>query len=127
MTGEPLPPAPDDEDVWLNLPPMRYPSEYVWFVLVSTLDILLTWVILKAGGSEVNPIAAMVINAWKLPGAIGFKFALTLFVIVACEIVGRHRDRVGRGLIRFGIVIAGLPPLWSMYLLLMHLPEVFGE
>ena len=101
------------------VPEMRYQSGYVWFVFVSSLDIMLTWLILSRGGVEVNPIAKLVIDAWGLPGAIGFKFALTLFVIIACEITGRHKDRTGRNLIIIAIVLSAAPVVWSLSLLLI--------
>jgi len=68
----------------------------------------------------VNPVADIVIKAWGLPGAIGFKFALTLFVIIICEVVGRKRDITGRALIIFGILVSGFPVVWSLSLLTMH-------
>lgn len=100
-----------------SVPEMRYQSGYVWFVFISSLDIMLTWLILNKGGVEVNPVAKLVIDSWGLPGAIGFKFALTLFVIIACEITGRRKDRVGRNLIIVAIVISALPVIWSLLLL----------
>ena len=101
--------------------PMRYPNAYVWFVLVSAMDVMLTWAILTADGTEVNPIAAAVIARWGLNGAIGFKFGLTLFVIVACDIVGRSRDRTGRLLARAAIVVSSIPVAWSLALLAVHI------
>jgi hypothetical protein len=41
-------------------------------------------------------------------------------VIVACEIVGRKRDRLGRNLILFGIIISASPVVYSLYLLLYN-------
>ena len=99
---------------------MRYQTCYVWFIFVSSLDIMLTWLILSKGGSEVNPVAKLVIDSWGLAGAIGFKFALALFVIVACEVVGRKRDRLGRGLILFGVVVSASPVVYSLFLLTTH-------
>ena len=104
-----------------GLPEMRYQSGYVWFVFVSSLDIMLTWLILKKGGVELNPVAELVIDSWGLPGAIGFKFALTLFVIIACEITGRHKDHIGRNLIIIAIVLSSVPVVWSLSLLLSNI------
>ena len=104
----------------ISLPEMRYQTGYVWFIFVSSLDIILTWVILRKGGVEVNPIAKLVIDSWGLPGAIGFKFALMLFVIIACEIVGRTRDALARKLIILGILISSFPVVWSLTLLLLN-------
>jgi hypothetical protein len=104
----------------MALPPMLHPNEYVWLVFVSTLDVMLTWAILQRGGIEVNPVAALIIGHWGLNGAIAFKFALILFVIVVCEHVGRSRPRTARILARLAVAISALPVAWSLALLLMH-------
>lgn len=108
---------------FLSLPQMRYPNEYVWFVFFSSLDIMLTWAILSRNGEEVNPVAARVIAMWGLPGAIIFKFSLTLLVILICEIAGRDRDRLGRTIARLAITISCLPVIYSLGLLTMHTME----
>ena len=100
-----------------DIPEMRYQNGYALFAFVSCLDIILTWVILYRGGLEVNPVARVVIEAWGLPGAIIFKISLMLFVIVACEIVGRKSDLKGRGLILVAILISSFPVVWSLTLL----------
>ena len=102
---------------FLDLPEMRYQNAYAIFVFVSSMDIILTWVILYRGGLEVNPLARIVIEAWGLPGAIIFKVCLTVFVIVACEIVGRSSDLKGRLLVLAAILISGFPVVWSLTLL----------
>jgi len=99
---------------------MRYQSGYAWLLLLSAADVIFTWHILRRGGMELNPVARLVIDAWELPGAIAFKFALVLFVIVSCEIVGRKRDRWGRGLILTAIGIATIPVAWSLVLFWTH-------
>ena len=109
-----------DQPGLLDLPDMRFPELYVWLLFVSSLDIMLTWVILRDGGSEVNPVARLVIDAWGLNGAILFKFGLILFVIVACEVSARTRPHVALLLIWFGVLISSFPPVWSVTLLVMH-------
>ena len=99
---------------------MRYQTGYLWLVLLSAVDVMFTWHILRRGGLELNPIARLVIDRWDLPGAIAFKFALVLFVIVSCEIVGRKRDGLGRMLAGAAIGIAAIPVAWSLVLLSMH-------
>ena len=99
---------------------MRFPELYVWLLFVSSLDIMLTWVILRDGGSEVNPVARLVIDAWGLNGAILFKFGLILFVIIACEVISRTRLHVARVLIWFGVLISSFPPVWSVTLLALR-------
>jgi hypothetical protein len=105
---------------WLGQPPMRYPNAYVWFVFVSSLDIMLTWAILARDGTEVNPLARIVIDAYGLPGAIVFKFSLMLFVILVCEVIGRQRDRSGQILAWLAVSVSSLPVAWSLVLLTAH-------
>jgi len=104
-----------------SLPPMRFPFLYMWFVFVSSLDIMLTWLVLdQYGGYEVNPLAASVIEHWGLPGAIGFKFSLTLFVIIICEVIGRQRDATARRLARWSVAVSAFPPLYTLVLVTLH-------
>ncbi|MFO0873533.1 MAG: DUF5658 family protein [Phycisphaerales bacterium] len=103
-----------------SLPPVLYPNEYVWFVFFSSLDVMLTWAILKREGAEVNPFAKYVIDLWGLNGAIAFKFSLMIFVIIVCEWVGHTRHRAGQRLIRLCVLVSALPVVWSLFLLLMH-------
>jgi hypothetical protein len=93
----------------------------VWLVFVSSLDIMLTWAILRRGGEEVNPVAKLVIEMWGLHGAIGFKFALMLFVIISCEVIGRRSDAAGRRLAIAAVAISAFPVVWSLGLLFDHL------
>ena len=109
-----------DDLAFLSAPPMRYQTGYLWLVLLSAVDVMFTWHILRRGGTELNPIARLVIDHWELPGAIALKFALVLFVIVACEIVGRKRDRLGRALVLVAVGISAIPVTWSLVLLATH-------
>lgn len=104
-----------------RLPNMLFPSEYVWLVFVSSLDIMLTWAILRRGGTEVNPIAALIIDRWGLAGSIGFKFSIMLFVILVCEHIGRHQHGTARWLSRVAVVVSAIPPVWSIGLLGYHI------
>jgi len=108
----------------LAVPQMRYPNAYVWLVLVSSLDIILTLLVLAFwGGNEVNPIADAVIEVMGFAWAIVFKFALIVLVVILCEIVGRLNDRAGRALAKTAVVIGGLPVLYTFALLLTAGPS----
>ena len=96
---------------------MRYPNSYAWLLLLSSMDIMLTWVILLFGGSEVNPIARWIIDHYNLMGMIIYKFALIVFFISICEIVGTLRDSTGWLLSKVSVMIACVPVVWAMYLL----------
>jgi hypothetical protein len=120
---------PRDPLGFARSPEMHFQNTYVWFVFVSSLDIMLTWKILSQGGLEVNPVAAIVIDAWGMHGAIAFKFALMMWVIVVCEVLARLRRSAGRFLATTAVVMSALPVLWSLTLLLTDViaPDLFAE
>lgn len=99
---------------------MHYPNSYAWLLLLSSMDVMLTWTILLFGGAEVNPIARWVIDHYELPGMIIYKFALIVFFITICEIVGTLRDSTGWLLSKLSVMIACVPVVWAMYLLARH-------
>ncbi|MFQ5490737.1 MAG: DUF5658 family protein [Phycisphaerae bacterium] len=105
---------------WLSLPPMRYQTHYIWFVLLSAVDIMLTWIILGLNGVELNPLAADVIGRQGLSGMIGFKFCLVVLVVIMAEVIGRRRDRTGRRLAEWAIALTTIPVATSLYQLLVH-------
>ena len=86
-----------------------YPQAYVWFIFVSALDLMMTWVVLYFGGREVNVLADYILDRWALPGMVVYKFALVIFVIFICEVVGHHRPRLGRRLSIFAVLITLVP------------------
>ncbi|MDY7107398.1 MAG: DUF5658 family protein [Planctomycetota bacterium] len=142
--SSPMPPAPRSEppskpsSAWGRLrqaaPDMRYPNAYLWLILFSTMDVMLTWKILSKGGTELNPVAKMVLDYWNerwgdpwdLWGAIAFKFCLMIFFIIACEVVGRQRDIVGRWLARVAVVVSAFPVFYSLGLLWYHMLATNG-
>jgi hypothetical protein len=101
-------------------PPLLYPNGYVWLVFASSLDFVLTWLILGMGGAEVNPIADAVLATSGYAGMMGYKFALMTLFIVICEIVGRRKRHVGRRLAMVGVAITTVPIVWSFALLIIH-------
>ncbi len=105
----------------LRAKPLRYPYLYVWFVFISALDVMLTWVILYFGGWEVNHVADFVIGRFGLPGLVTFKFGIVVFVIVLCEVVGRRRPAAGKTLAEWSIAITSIPVVVALYQLLRHL------
>lgn len=96
---------------------LRYPNAYTWLLLMSAMDVMLTWIILHLEGREVNPVANWVLSRWALNGIIFYKFALILTFIGICEVVGSMRDSTGRTLSRVSVMIAMIPVVWSLFLL----------
>ena len=104
---------------FLSLPQMRYQNSYVWLILVSALDLILTMLVLFVwDGHEVNPVAAAVIAQMGYVGAIGLKFGIVILVILICELIGRRSDRDGRTLATGAILISVVPVIYTFVLLL---------
>ena len=101
------------------LPEMRYQNAYVWLILVSALDVMLTLlvVVLWPTGYEVNPVAAAVIEVMGFGWAIVFKFATIVLVVVLCEVIGRKSDRVGRRLSHFAVALNSIAVLYTFVLM----------
>ena len=106
---------------------MLFQQLYVWTVFMAAMDVMLTWVILSRTGDEVNPLARLVIVEWGMAGACAFKFALVLFAIVACELVGRRRHATGRRLAVACVALNAVPVAWSLVLLSMHWAHLRGQ
>jgi Domain of unknown function (DUF5658) len=96
------------------LPEMLFQDAYVWFVLVSVLDLMLTWIILLLGGSEVNVIADAVIKHTGAAGMVMYKLCLTMFVIVMCEVIGRRRRPAGLKLAEWSVAVSAIPVVLSL-------------
>ncbi|GDY05739.1 hypothetical protein LBMAG51_05260 [Phycisphaerae bacterium] len=112
---------------FFSLPPLRFQDEYVWLMFLAGMDVMLTWYILERhNGEEVNPVAKQVIDSWGLWGAIGFKFSLLLFVIIACEWIARDKIVVAKFLLWFSLIVSSFPVLYSGGLLMYHLMNPIG-
>ncbi len=94
-----------------------YENQYTWFVLVSSLDVMFTWIVLHAGGREANAVAAAVLERFGLEGMVVFKFALVAFVIALCEVIGRRNVDAGRRLASWAVALTCVPLLVAMALL----------
>ena len=103
---------------WSN-PQMRYPNIYTWVVLLASLDGLLTLFVLYLWeGSEVNPIAAAVIETMGPYWAGFFTLATVVVVCVILEVLGRCGARPVRRLATAAVVVNALPVAYTFALLL---------
>lgn len=89
--------------------PALFPELYSWYVFASALDVLFTWRILQAHGTEVNVLADWIIQHHDLPGLATFKFATVVIVLLICEIVGRWRYETGAKLARWAVALSAFP------------------
>jgi hypothetical protein len=97
---------------------LRFPSLYAAIIVASSLDILLTAILLALGGQEANPLANAILQAHGFPGMVVFKYLVVGLVILACEFVADRDLRTARGLAVTLIAIKASPVVWSSGLLL---------
>lgn len=98
-----------------------HPNLYCWFLLFSSLDIMLTHTILGRfgafGGRELNSIADYVIKAAGLWGAIGLKFITCVIAIGIVEFIGRRRPALGGRMAVLMLILGILPVAWELLIL----------
>ncbi len=87
-----------------------YPDHYAWYIIASTLDIIVTHTILHYfGGREVNRVADALIQRFGEWGLVGLKFATVVIVVAVCEAIGRVKRRTGERLAAAAIAISCFP------------------
>jgi len=89
--------------------PMLHPRHYTWFVFLSAMDIMFTWVLILLGGAEANPIADAVLQHGGLPSLVVFKFCLVMLVVILCEWTTRKNPRSGLRLAEWAVAITAIP------------------
>lgn len=93
-----------------------YPTRYAWYIIASSLDIMLTDVVLRYFGAvEANTVANRALELFGLWGLVGLKFATVVLVICVCEFVGRRRPKTGRRLAEWAIAISAIPVVISLF------------
>ena len=98
---------------------LLYPGVYIWYVVLASFDIILTWIILNLGGREENALANWIFKHGGLVGAVIFKFATVVLVVVICEFVGRQRDKTGRRVAEWAIALTAIPVVVAIVQLLV--------
>ncbi|MBI1372938.1 MAG: hypothetical protein GC159_09280 [Phycisphaera sp.] len=89
--------------------PVRYPRLYVWLMLLSITDVVLTWQILNNGGYEANAIAHWVMRHWGMEGAIVLKFAASFLAVCVCEYIARRNEPLSERLVDWCVAISAIP------------------
>lgn len=89
------------------------------FLLVSALDVFMTFILLYDGQfEESNPVARYFLDRWGLAGMIYFKFALAALVCCISQIVARKKPHLARFVLQFGTVVVACVVLYSLWLFL---------
>lgn len=107
---------------------LRFETEVSWFVLVSILDIVMTWLALRFSAEgrtqgtfiESNPFAQWVLVRWGIQGMAIFKLIMTGLVVVIAEFVGRTRPLVAQALLWGGTAVVGSVVVYTVRLLFVH-------
>ena len=97
---------------------LLYTRWYVWILIASAFDIVMTSMVISLGGIEMNPLADAIISRFGMHGAMAYKFALMIFVILMCEIIGRHNLRLGRWVAQFATLGPAVAAVLGYFLLL---------
>lgn len=95
-------------------------TQTTWFILANCLDIFMTYVLLRQGAMESNPIAAYFIHRWGFMGAIVFKLVLVASVCVISQIVALKKLPTAKFLLHFGTAIVSAVVVYSVSLYLKH-------
>ncbi len=107
---------------------LKLESEMSWFVLVSVLDIVMTFLALRFSAEgqtqlpivESNPVAHWFLSRWGIRGMALFKLAMTALVVVIAQVVGRTRPLVASGLLIGGTMVVGSVVVYTIRLLFLH-------
>ena len=101
-----------------NLPLER---ETTMFILVSALDIIMTWYLLYSGRfKESNPLANFFIARWGIKGMVYFKMIVTAFVCVLTQIIALKKPAYAEFVLKLGTVVIGAVVIYSLVLFLRH-------
>jgi len=109
--------------LWKNLPLEHETSLYL---LVSALDLFMTYLLLRTGKAvEANPIARFFLHGWGIRGMIYFKFALAAFVCLLVQGIALKKPRTAQRVLQLAIFVVGVVVVYSLvlYLRLMNSPS----
>ena len=95
-------------------------NETNFFILANTLDIFMTYVLLRNGAMEANPLANYVLQNWGFNGMIFFKLGIVAFVCVIAQLIALKKIQTARWLLIATSVLVGLVVVYSACLFLKH-------
>lgn len=90
------------------------------FILINTLDIFMTYILMRFGAIEANPVADFFMQQWGFVGLIAFKLFVVAFVCVIAQVVALKKLGTARGLLIAGSTLVGLVVIYSVTLMLRH-------
>lgn len=96
-------------------------NETLWFILVSALDVFMTYVLIRQPHfREGNPVAAYFLNHWGVKGMVYYKFSMVAFITVITQIIARTRVDIAARILQFATLVVGGVIIYSLLLYLRH-------
>ncbi len=91
-----------------------------WFILANCLDVFMTYILIRFGGIESNPVANYLLYHYGFAVMIYYKMGIVAFVCVVTQIVAWKNIHKARWLMRVGILIVGAVVVYSSVLFARH-------
>lgn len=121
------PPPPDTQDAppaisWLHFisRPLPLQDATVWFILVNCLDVFMTYILIRFGAIESNPVANYFLHHYGFAAMIYFKMAIVAFVCIVIQMLAWRNLPVATRLIWVGILIVTAVVVYSAGLFAQH-------
>lgn len=97
----------------------RHSVRIVLFLILSVLDLLLTWRLLRQGDGcvyETNPLANACLNSFGMSGLVCYKLATVANTLALCSIISLYRPAASRFVLTFACCVLTGVVLYSSYL-----------
>jgi len=99
------------------------------FVLVSALDVFMTYLILRYSAeqrlplvfTEANAVARYFLHHWGIKGMVLFKFGMVAFSVTVIQIIAMKRLETARWLLNLATLLVCVVVLYSLSLLVRHM------
>lgn len=103
-------------------------SETLIYVLLSAVDLLVTYFLLSQQSDnlqfvEANPFARFFLDRWGIKGMIYFKFAMVALVCVVAQVIARWKPMTARLVLWFAIVVMIYVVVYSVKLYRANSPD----
>ncbi len=95
-------------------------NETTWFILANCLDVFMTYVLIRFGAIESNPVANYFLHRWGFAGMIFFKMIVVAFVCLIAQVIAWKNLTRAIWLMRLGILIVGSVVVYSAVLFVQH-------
>lgn len=95
-------------------------NETTWFIFANCLDVFVTYILIRSGAIESNPVANYFLQNYGFAVMIYYKMAVVAFVCVVTQLVAWKNLAKARWLMRIGILIVGAVVVYSSALFVKH-------